>query len=345
MASLREHFLIGAFADYYQELATAKREIGAGKLANYLGVRATEKAPDDRQLLGILHRRLKAKLVQQQRSIRASASALEQRDYIKVLYAACALTDEQFLFDVEWKEQEKDKQKIQELWQQEFLMERAFFSTEDAGFRIFENIQEIIKDRSKVSNRSDLAAVYLLSITLGFQGKYRGWDQGELPESFALDSDSVSQEIVSDQQNKDNQETEQSRGDQQEQSEQDALVQEASSQFKEKTPLDIEKEALYMALDTPLQQDQVFPQAYKHLLYVTEDPDVHRIAPMRRWYKYMALAVIGYLVLSSAVWLYLTNGLSEQIDSLKTPNSCEQFVKGGSGSENANKPEGQRCSD
>ena len=62
MASLSEHFLIGAFADYYQELAIAKRAIGAGKLADYLGVRHAEKSLNSSQLLGALHRRLKAKL-------------------------------------------------------------------------------------------------------------------------------------------------------------------------------------------------------------------------------------------------------------------------------------------
>lgn len=318
MAALREHFLIGAFADYYQELAIAKREIAAGKLSDYLSIRVTEKPADDSLLVAMLHKKLKAKLVQQQRFIRANATAFEQRDYLKVLYAACALTDEQLLFDLDWEQQKK--------WQEHFLMEKALFGTEDAGFSIYSNIDQILADRSRVNNRSDLAAVYLLTLTLGFRGKHRDWNAHD-QQGAERDQELELQVSIE---------------DGSEDAEGTASV--ASNDFfhiktkQEPGPIEAEKERLYRALDKPLEQIRVFEQAYNYLLFFTEDPSVHRLAPLRRWYKYAACAAIAYLILSSIIWLKMTTGIEESIEELQisASNSAAHQTPNASGPSSTN---------
>lgn len=267
MTVLNEHFIIGAFADYYQELVMAKTAIASGKFQDYLGSNSISSNSIDADVLGAIYKKLKAKLTKQQRFIRANTTAFEQHDYLKVLYAACVITDEQFLFDVDWGGQ-KNQQKLQQLWQDDYLLERSFFKTEDAGFSVYEKIDEILKERVNDNNRSDLIAVYLLLLTLGFRGKYR------------------------------------------------------TSIMRKSKQLEETKRKLYRALDKPLDQDQIFAQAYQHLLAVTEDPNIHRMAPLKRWYQYSCYAVIAYLLLSSIIWLSLTAGLKDEVESLISSKAC-----------------------
>lgn len=312
MAALSEHFLIGEFAGYYQELVTAKRAIAEGKLAEYLGIGGREKALTDKQLIGALFRHLKARLTQQQRYVRSNATVFEQRDYLKILYAACAITDEQLLFDTDWEQAG--------LWQSNYLLEHSFFGTDIAGSRFYEYIDEILEDRAKVSNQSDLAAVYLISLTLGFKGKYRNWDSitkkpsaseaiGETDALEGLDADLASNFELHEDEIDANQ-------------------------------IEHLKDKLYRVVETPLEQDRVFAQAYKHLIYVTEDPKKHRIAPLQKWYKFGLWGALGYLVLSSIIWISLTSGLGAEIKALNEIASCNQQT---SSSSSSNQKGGSGC--
>lgn len=339
MATLNEHFLIGAFADYYQELALAKSKISEGKLAEYLDMEAIE---SDQQLLGILHRKLKGKLTEQQRTIRANATSSEQLDYLKVLYASCALTDEQLLFDVNWEQSEK--------WQQDYLMERAFFRSECAGSKIFQNIEEILTDRSRVSNRSDLAAVYLLTITLGFVGKYRDWEYAQSStKKSANDPDTGSRaDPKTSSETKVENSSEQSQSDTDENSKSNKTKAKDSSpdlSVSEPGPLEREKEKLYRAMDKPMGQNYVFAQAYEHVLRIEENPDQQRIAPLQRWYRYALYGLVSYLLLSSIIWFALTAGIGSEIDSLQSEDNClEHASASGSSSKSGSQPGADACS-
>lgn len=60
------------------------------------------------------------------------------------------------------------------------LLEARLFGTQVAGERVFERISQLLRDRDPVQR--DLAAVYLMALSLGFQGRYR-----ESPDAYRLE--------------------------------------------------------------------------------------------------------------------------------------------------------------
>ena len=52
-----------------------------------------------------------------------------------------------------------------------FLLETALYESRVAGERVFERLEELLRTRDPA--RRDLALVYLLTLSLGFQGKFR----------------------------------------------------------------------------------------------------------------------------------------------------------------------------
>ena len=80
------------------------------------------------------------------------------------LYAMVALLDEVFLaFSWEGKDRWEDN-----------LMEKQIFHTQVAGELIFRKIESLIQANDPV--RRDIAVIYLMTIALGFKGKFRGED-------------------------------------------------------------------------------------------------------------------------------------------------------------------------
>lgn len=82
----------------------------------------------------------------------------------KVRYALASFADEVFLH-VPWHGKGKEE------WSTR-LLEGELFHTQNAGTRLFDDIQEMLDQRSAA--QAELAAVYLLVLSLGFQGRYRG---------------------------------------------------------------------------------------------------------------------------------------------------------------------------
>lgn len=56
-----------------------------------------------------------------------------------------------------------------------YLLESTLFRTNIAGEQVFRRIEELLSDREP--STKDLARLYLFSLALGFQGKYRGSDE------------------------------------------------------------------------------------------------------------------------------------------------------------------------
>jgi type VI secretion system protein ImpK len=54
------------------------------------------------------------------------------------------------------------------------LLESRLFQSHVAGERFFQNIDQLLEKRSPL--RVELAKIYLMALSLGFQGKYRGAD-------------------------------------------------------------------------------------------------------------------------------------------------------------------------
>jgi type VI secretion system protein ImpK len=58
-----------------------------------------------------------------------------------------------------------------EAWR-EALLEDELFGTHVAGDRLFEEVERLLRERDPA--RAEVAAVYLMALALGFQGRYRG---------------------------------------------------------------------------------------------------------------------------------------------------------------------------
>ncbi|HEX8775469.1 MAG TPA: DotU family type IV/VI secretion system protein [Pyrinomonadaceae bacterium] len=109
-----------------------------------------------------------ASLLQRQYEMaRRYGGAYRAESYRKAQFVMVALADEIFLRE-DW----KDKG----IWV-ENLLESKIFDTHTAGEVFFENIDFILQGQDP---DRDLAAVYLMALSLGFKGKYYDRDRGQL---------------------------------------------------------------------------------------------------------------------------------------------------------------------
>lgn len=112
-----------------------------------------------------IRQRLLARVEQQTRLEGAPRGSLQERQLEQCRYVLTSFADE-LLVNTPWYGREA--------WR-EGLLEDVLFGTHHAGERIFTDIQRLLQDRDPT--QADMAAVYLLALALGFQGRYR--DQGE----------------------------------------------------------------------------------------------------------------------------------------------------------------------
>ena len=64
------------------------------------------------------------------------------------------------------------------------LLEEALFKSRIAGDRFFEQIDDLLRTRDPA--RRELALIYLLALSLGFQGRYRGTDCGPKLQDYRV---------------------------------------------------------------------------------------------------------------------------------------------------------------
>ncbi|MCA3364255.1 MAG: DotU family type IV/VI secretion system protein [Roseomonas sp.] len=106
--------------------------------------------------------RLVATLAAQWDEARRRLSERELAAFRDVQYLMCALADDLFLHEVEWRGREA--------WGDQ-LLEQKVFGTRVAGEEIFEQISALLRRRDP--SDADLAATYLAAIGLGFKGRFR----------------------------------------------------------------------------------------------------------------------------------------------------------------------------
>jgi type VI secretion system protein ImpK len=109
-----------------------------------------------------LRRRLLERVEQQTRPEGAPRGSLEEGRLEEIRYALATFADEMLVM-APWYGRDA--------WR-ENLLEDALFHTEEAGDRVFDNVERLL--REKDSTRTEVAAVYLMSLALGFEGRYRG---------------------------------------------------------------------------------------------------------------------------------------------------------------------------
>jgi type VI secretion system protein ImpK len=105
---------------------------------------------------------------------RRTLSDREMANLRATQYLMCALADDLFLHEVEWRGREA--------WSAEVLEQRVF-ATRVAGERVFETAADLARRRDPAE--SDLLAVHLAVIGLGFKGRYRGPDHAARLDAHA----------------------------------------------------------------------------------------------------------------------------------------------------------------
>lgn len=110
----------------------------------------------------IVIRRLQDFLETQAAQVARTGTELMISQYREAQYAMAALADDLFIHDVEWNGRE--------VWRSA-LLEQALFRTRLAGERVFDRMEALLASNDR--RLSQLAAVYLLLLGLGFKGRYR----------------------------------------------------------------------------------------------------------------------------------------------------------------------------
>lgn len=168
----------------------------------------------------------------------------EARRYREVQYVMAALADEVFL-NVNWEGRE--------YWAAN-LLEQSLFHTHDAGTRFFTNLEELLKGRDPT--RAEVAAAYLMALSLGFRGRYQDIESQPRLENFRH-----------------------------------------------------QLFALLFQRNAGLAEDaQLYPQTYAHTL---TGKQVQWLPVLRPWLLAMGGVVLGYLVLSHAIWAHEIDDVSD----------------------------------
>ncbi|MDQ1812076.1 DotU family type IV/VI secretion system protein [Massilia sp. CCM 9210] len=168
-------FLLGHFSEFYEEVASIKQSFLDGTLLSSLalGDEAPPSHPSDvaaRVAGGLL-----AILARQSRQVQSHASAMEAQAYACAQYAMAALADEIFVLELAWN--------ARDAWL-DTLLESRLFGSRCAGQQLFDQIDHVLANRERSTLQSDLAAVYLLTLQLGFRGIHRGPSGAQLVQSY-----------------------------------------------------------------------------------------------------------------------------------------------------------------
>jgi type VI secretion system protein ImpK len=173
--------------------------------------------------------------------------------YKEAQYVMVALADEVFL-NTEWEGRSH--------WVSN-LLETKIFQTHAAGELFFQKLERLLLDRDPVYR--DLGAVYLMALSLGFRGKYRG---GQDDAARLLEYRRQLFEFV----------------------------------FRREPDLGEETRRL-------------FPETYFHTI---RDEQKRRLPNPRAWVILLVAVVAAYVAITHAIWLNLTQELSEVNDRIET---------------------------
>lgn len=168
-------FILESFQDFYREVII-QREF-ASRSPNQPEFLDKESASseniDELSLNGGLSERIqrKLRLMLEQFALNAQNHVTDfaTSHFQEALYIMVSLADEVFL-SFEWSGKNH--------WE-DHLLEAQFFQTQIAGELLFTNLDSLCHANDPV--RNEIAVIYLLALSLGFRGKYRGMsDHGHI---------------------------------------------------------------------------------------------------------------------------------------------------------------------
>lgn len=164
--------LVNLMNEFYQKIATIKRWIAQDRLAlEAKTLLRLEDTPNDKDISTAVNLMLSQWLAKKRvywQDDRLTERQLELLD--KACFAMCSLADELFILKIDWVGNQN--------WD-DVLLEEHFFQSCCAGGTFYRDVDELLADGSYDELEMQLAAVYLMTLRLGFEGKYRG-DETEL---------------------------------------------------------------------------------------------------------------------------------------------------------------------
>jgi type VI secretion system protein ImpK len=147
--------LVRQFRAFYDEVAKAQ--------ARAIEMRETEPEAAAQNLERHLENLIELQTLESKRE----GSRFELESIADARYLKAALADE-MLLNTEWIGRDT--------WTNH-LLEASLFRTSVAGDRVFERIEDVLSSREP--SRRDIARLYLFALSLGFQGRYRGSNEGQ----------------------------------------------------------------------------------------------------------------------------------------------------------------------
>lgn len=154
--------LLQAFADFHRVLVEVRDEVKGDPWAASARLGTAAEAEAGETAAGWVRNRLTLFLHEQERTLGAEWGDPLNRQLDRARYVMASLADEVFL-SFEWEGRRA--------WMSR-LLETQLYGTHVAGERIFDEIEELLQDRQDAER--ELAHVYLLALSLGFEGRYRG---------------------------------------------------------------------------------------------------------------------------------------------------------------------------
>lgn len=119
----------------------------------------------ERESTRLLSSYLRAALASQTEYVASHTSQLEFAAYRDASYLMCALADEIFLIQLNW---------FGRRYWHEFSLESGAFSTAIAGDEYYRRLQTLLKKDVLSYFEKQLAALFILTLQLGFRGRIRG---------------------------------------------------------------------------------------------------------------------------------------------------------------------------
>jgi type VI secretion system protein ImpK len=164
-----ESFLAAQFRRFYREVARYKTQVSRRELGDLVPrPEDAENGDGGRLASAAIGKSLLSVLERQALAVRRQAGDYALKVYSEAQYVMAALADEIFLH-MDWAGRDA--------WQAN-LLESRLFQSHRAGEEIFERLEILLRNRNPVYR--GLAEVYLLALGLGFQGRFRGREDGEV---------------------------------------------------------------------------------------------------------------------------------------------------------------------
>ncbi|BFM48694.1 DotU family type IV/VI secretion system protein [Marinomonas sp. THO17] len=160
-----EFHLVKLMNEFYQQIIRVKQWIETDKLLlEAKGILKLQALPNPQETASAVSLFLSQWLAEKRRDWLAQLTERQALQMDKAYYAMVALADELFILELQWVGQEN--------WEG-VLLENHFFHSCSAGGALYRHIDQLLAKEEHDPMEVQLAAVYLLTLRLGFSGQCR----------------------------------------------------------------------------------------------------------------------------------------------------------------------------